>query len=209
VAETPVRPPAQAKPRRDAETHFEFQDDGLPTKEPRMVGRPRGQGHNNGLGLYKNNLYNEDGVEPAPGSEPRALGNITNLKDRRKDFESHFSMTDDSPHNSSTSLQSKTAAQQHISEDRQKAVRMMEASWGAYDESPVSQKENSRPGKNDADDHGINITGDGMGGKKGASGRGWAIGDESDEEQGAPAPRVVPGKKLGAQTQNTSSLWEF
>jgi len=204
--ETPVKKPVVPKPRRDAETHFELQDDGLPSNEPRPAGRPRGTMHNTGLGLYKNHLVTDDGSEPAEDPDPRALGNITNLKDRSKTFAPHFSMADDSPRQGSPPKHAS-----HISEDRQKAVKMMEANWSAYDDSP-SQKENSNPSRNVASkenrengpNHRIVIAGDGMGNRKG--GRGWSIGDESDEEQAqAPPP---PGKKQGPQTK-ASSFWDF
>ncbi|KAA8573824.1 hypothetical protein EYC84_005379 [Monilinia fructicola] len=51
------------KPRKDAQTHFEFQDESTPQHERRIVGRPRGQGHNNGLGLYKDILFDDNGNE--------------------------------------------------------------------------------------------------------------------------------------------------
>lgn len=219
VQDTPVKKPQQVKPRRDAETHFEFQDDGVPMAggEPRP-GRQRGESHNTGLHLYDNNLYNEDGSAPtAPGP---VLGNITNLKDRRKDFDAHFTMTDEPCRNGNNGSGaapgteggggggSSSSNAGKISDDRQKAVKMMESNWDASDDSPTAQKENSKPvgggGKKTGDDRGISIAGDGMGGKKG-SGRGWAIGDESDEE---PAVRAKPGKTLGA-AQKTSNFWDF
>ncbi|KAM7183280.1 hypothetical protein V8F20_012675 [Naviculisporaceae sp. PSN 640] len=193
VEETPAKNQPKIKPRRDAEAHFEFKDDGGPSNEPRLIGRPRGSAHNTGLGLYENNLYNEDGSAPTPGPPP--LGNITNLKHRDKDFESHFAITDSSPHGNGPK------APEKVSDDRKKAVRMMESNWSAYDESPA-QKENSNPNKKMADDRGISIAGDGMGGKKG-SGRGWAIGDDSDEEQNVR----VPGKKQGGL--KSDNFWDF
>ncbi len=53
------RPRKMGQPRRDAEAHFEFQDDGPPAERPRM--RPMGSTHNTGLGLYENNVYSEEG----------------------------------------------------------------------------------------------------------------------------------------------------
>ncbi|CAK7209680.1 hypothetical protein SBRCBS47491_000524 [Sporothrix bragantina] len=191
------RKPVQLRPRRDAETHFEFQDDGEPSGEPRAAGKPRGAGHNDGLGLYQNNLYKEDGTAPTP-APARALGNITNLKDRSKMFDAHFTMTDvQSPGND--------AAPAPISDDRKKAVEMMESHWTTDFDNP--QKENNPiPGTNvtgkGGDSRGINIGGDGMGGKK--SGRSWSFGGE-DDETAAPA---VPGKKPGKATQ-ASDFWDF
>jgi hypothetical protein len=208
IAETPVKKPAQPKPRRDAEAHFEFQDDGEPGGEPRLIGRPRGTGHNTGLGLYENNLYAEDAGKPDSKPASRALGNITNLEDRRKDFAPHFEMKDHSPAHG----QSQDAPK--VSEDRKKAVKMMESNWSAFDEpSSVSQKENSEPASarngnlkanRNVDERGITIAGDGMGGRKG--GQHWAIGDDDDVQSRS---EEVPGKKQGAAQPTTGNFWDF
>ncbi|KAI1104152.1 hypothetical protein F4804DRAFT_204122 [Jackrogersella minutella] len=196
VHESPVRKVAPVKPRRDAETHFEFVDDGIPNGEPRAT-RPRGANQNTGLGLYKNNLYSEDGVEAAPSAEEaRPLGAITNLKDRGRDFESHWQMTDVSP-------AQKPQPKPFVSEDRQKVVKMMDANWANYDQSPV-QKENKpvpqRSGTNG--ERGIHIGGDGMGGGKGSN-RNWLFGDEDDSQTTQPAP----GRKQAANSGGIN--WDF
>lgn len=197
------RKPVQLRPRRDAETHFEFQDDGEPSGEPRAAAKPRGTGHNDGLGLYKNNLYKEDGAAPTPGPA-RALGNITNLKDRSKIFEAHFVMADKQP--AASDAVSEPAG---ISDDRKKAVQMMESHWGAeFDDAEDAQKENNPvPGTNVSgkgdDQRGIQVGGDGMGGKK--SGRSWSFGGEDDET----ATPAVPGKKPGKATQASGDFWDF
>ncbi|TVY58313.1 hypothetical protein LSUE1_G010169, partial [Lachnellula suecica] len=172
VMDSPIKNKKVDKPRKDAETHFEFQDDGTPEGgERRIIGRPRGQGQNNGLGLYKNNLYDDETGGEAGGDEPKKFRPIANTQDRRKDFDPHFAMTDDSP--------ASKQEPKHISDDRAKAVKMMDANWSAYDQSP-SQKENipaspstSRPSTRDplseATNRGIKTDGDGMGGKKNSS----------------------------------------
>lgn len=195
--ETPVSKPAPPKPRHDNDTHFQIEDDGGSHDKCRLIAR-RGEAHNIGLGLYKNDLFDES--EENGGLT--ALGNITNLKDRRKDFDSQFNVTDNSPHASSKI--------QHITEDRKKAVRMMESSWDAYDESP-RQKENLPLGyrgngnntKNLAPEEGgrvYQVAGDGMGSRKGA--RGWSIGDSDEESTPQPVKR---------QTQRAKSSfdWDF
>lgn len=232
-AETPARKPTQAKGRRDAEHHFDFVDDGEPGNEPRIGGRPRGTAQNTGLGLYDNNLYNEDGSKPTPGAEARALGNITNLEDRRKDFAPHFEMTDDSPAhgNGIGKPQGKQDDFGKAAEHHKQAVKMMESNWDTYDTSPAAQKENSNPHRNGIKkETGITIAGDGMGGRKGAgrnyltgsenaigtagdgmggkkgSGRGWAIGDESDEELGS---RRASGPGKRQVVQKSSNFWDY
>jgi hypothetical protein len=229
VQESPIRQKKVDKPRKDAETHFEFQDDGTP-EGTRLIGRPRGPGQNTGLHLYENNLFDENEKEAAK-PENRVLGNIANIKDRRKDFDPHFTMTDDSP-------SIKEAKQpEKLPEDKLKAVKMMDANWSAYDQSP-SQKENADPvvtsptrtgtGKGPLSEStntmshrndnpkGIITGGDGMGGKKGA-GRSWGIGDESDGEEagglngvGSQFRKGMPGKKQGTSTQTGGgNFWDF
>ncbi|KAI0391147.1 hypothetical protein F5Y17DRAFT_22605 [Xylariaceae sp. FL0594] len=177
--------PAAGKARRDAEKHFDFVDDGNSPAE-RPLARPRGTTHNNGLGLYKNNVLDEDGDTAGPAQGQKPLGTITNMKDRGRDFEAHWAM-DDNP------TPKKSEDKPAISDDRKKAVKMMEPNWAAYDESPV-QKEN-KPG-------GIAIGGDGMGGNKGSS-RNWLFSDEDDALPKKPAA----GRKAAAKTGGFN--WDF
>ncbi|KFA63187.1 hypothetical protein S40285_03280 [Stachybotrys chlorohalonatus IBT 40285] len=186
--------PQQAgKGRRDAETHFELQDDGeqVPRHE-RPNARPRGSTHNDGLGLYKNQLLNQEGADP--GSQ-RALGNITNLKDRGKDFDAHFAMVDESPARGQPQ-------RQPVPEARKKAVKMMDSNWSAYDESPVQKENKSRSGETREDSR-IHIAGDGMGGKKGTN-RDWLYG-HTDETEETPQPA---NRKPNHAAQQ-KSFWDF
>jgi hypothetical protein len=230
VMDSPIRPKRIDKPRKDAETHFEFVDDGTPEGERRLIGRPRGIGQNTGLGLYENHLYDEDDSASAK-NEPRVLGNISNIKDRRKDFDPHFTLTDDSP----ASKESIQAAK--LAEDKLKHVKMMDANWAVADQSPIpNQKENAAPsatspvrpgtGKGPLSEttnaqrsdkaKGISIGGDGMGGKRG-TGRSWGFGDESDGEEagglngaGGTFRKGVASKKPGSSAQTTGGdFWDF
>lgn len=228
--ESPAKPApgmAGGKARRDADTQIELQDDGEgDTRTQRAGARPRGAMQNSGLGLYKNHMVSDDGSEPIQDADPRALGNITNLKNRQNTFDPHFAMTDNSP--SSEGVQ----ASAPVAEDRKKAVNMMQANWSSYDESPNAQKENSKPPRGASEENGSNrgiklggdgmgnpksgrgwtttsqhggikLGGDGMGNSKG--GRGWSLGDDSEEEKEV-AP--VPGRK-GAAQKAANSFWEF
>lgn len=190
--ETPA--PAPGKGRRDAETHFELQDDGERVSRPER-GRQKGSVHNEGLGLYKNNLFNQEDAETADPEAQRALGNITNLKDRGKDFDAHWTMTDESP------AHPQTQRPEPVPENRKKAVKMMDANWSSYDESP-KQKENTRLSEAQGDTR-IHIAGDGMGGKKGTN-RNWLYGGDEDEEP--PKPTTTRRSNLTSQQR---SFWEF
>jgi hypothetical protein len=176
-AETPPKHPRAVQPRRDAETHFELQDDGTPVAQTKGAGRAKGAAQNDGLGLYENNLYNESGnIEPTPElrglrrtkgvahneglrlyqnnlysesgmpdptPEPKSvLGTVPNGVSRKKDFDSHWTMSDPSPDSDN-----KTDENKRISTDRMKAVKMMDSSWDTYDESLDGGPTAPPPGK--------------------------------------------------------------
>jgi hypothetical protein len=204
MGETPAHP--AGKGRRDAEAHFELQDDGERANDPNR-GPARGIGQNEGLRLYKNKLFDKDDSN-APAE--RALGNITNLKDRGKDFEAHFAMEDDSP--------AHDQARQHVPQGRMKAVKMMDHNWETTDDSPAPKKENRAPGQPSARIHiagdgmgsrkgaehaeentRIHIAGDGMGGKKGTN-RDWLYGGGDEEPAPQPTRKSNPSKK---------NFWDF
>ncbi|KAI0478723.1 hypothetical protein GGR56DRAFT_631506 [Xylariaceae sp. FL0804] len=198
--DSPVRKPAPPKPRRDAETHFDFIDDG-PEAESHPA-RPRGAMQNSGLGLYQNNMMldeDENGEATTGGQGPLGTITNTNLKDRGRDFGAHWDMTDE-PSNG------KSPARGPVGDGRQKAVRMMDANWAAYDESP-RQKENklagAKNGSGTGENRGIAIAGDGMGGNKGSN-RNWFFG-EGDESQDT---NTVPGRKP-APAKSGGFNWDF
>ena len=210
--DSPAKHPAVAKARPDANANFEFQDDGTPAGGRRPQGNPRGMGNVKSSNLYQNNVFDED-APPSPEKKNFPLAPITNLKDRRKDFDPHFTMTDDSP----TSNHVKQAP---IPEARAKVVSQMGSQWEVTDDSPGphsrskdntdrinpvgGDKENMQNGGGSNRNVGIKSGGDGMGGKKGA-GRSWGFGDDSDEGEGREKFRA--GKAQQAPKDN--SFWDF
>jgi hypothetical protein len=215
VMDSPAKHPAVAKARPDAKMNFEFQDDGSPAGDLRPAGHARGAGNiRAGTGLYANNVIDEGDQSSSPEKKGRPLSTVTNLKDRRKDFDPHFSMTDDSP--------SSNEKKQPVPENRAKVVNQMGAQWQATDSSPgprPSSKDSDRinPISGDKENYangganknlGIKTGGDGMGGKKGA-GRSWGFGDDSDEDG-------IGGKNGGRfqatkiqQAPKDSGFWDF
>ncbi|KAL1855631.1 hypothetical protein Plec18170_004357 [Paecilomyces lecythidis] len=137
--DTPPARPHVAQPRRDAETHFQLQHDDIEEEiKPR---RALGSAHNNGLGLYENNLYDEEG-NPTPQPERKApLAIVPNGTHRKKDFDSHWSITDADP---AEEEQVSHENKKPIAHDKMKHIKHMEASWAAYDESP-EQKVAAKP----------------------------------------------------------------
>lgn len=160
VMDSPAKHPAVAKARPDANSNFELRDDDTPGGE-RRPSHPRGQGNAKGLGMYQSDVFDERDLPPSPEKKGRPLAN---LKDRRKNFDPNFSMTDDTP------SQSADVDKQPIAEAGDQSVN------------PTSgDKENILNGG--ANKHvGIKSGGDGMGGKKGA-GRSWGFGDDSPGPQ--------------------------
>lgn len=136
ITETPPARPRVAHPRRDAETHFEFQDEPTPMAERVANVRLKGTAHNDGLGLYQNNLYDDEGMPGADTEDKPSLGILPNGAGRTKTFGSHFEMSDTSP----TPLEKGDENKQPLGLDRQKAVKMMDSSWAATDESPEQPK---------------------------------------------------------------------
>ena len=222
IMDSPAKHPAVAKARPDFAPNFEFQDDGTPIGDRRPAGHPRGAGNiRAGAGMYANNVFDENDQPASPAKKDRPLSTVTNLKDRRKDFDSHWDMTDESP--SSGANENKVP----VTEARKKLVSQMGAQWVATDSSP-GPAERATKSNSDEEDRinpisgdkenlhngggnkhvGIKSGGDGMGGKKG-TGRSWGFGDESDEDG-------VGGKNGGKfqaskiqQKPKDSGFWDF
>lgn len=186
VDKTAAHPAGKA--RRDAETHFELQDDGERVAQPGQANaKPRGSMQNENLGLYKNKVFDEDDETPTPTN---TLSNITNLKDRGKDFAPHFAMTDDSPAPTK-------GGSQPLLEGKQKTLKMMDSNWSNYDESPMTTV---RKNATEQEDQKINIAGDGMGGRKGTN-RDWLY--------GASEPQAAPKPKGGSRPAAKQNFWDY
>ncbi|KAI4089063.1 MAG: hypothetical protein LQ344_005634 [Seirophora lacunosa] len=203
--ESPAKHPNVPQPRPDAKSSFDFLDDATPPGGRRPAGLPRGHAADRGAGLYKNNLFNEDMNAVSPekkGAHP--LSTVTNLKDRRKDFDPHFEMADQSP-----SSGANRSNKPPIPETRAKAIKTMDAQWESIDQSPgaaASKLTATRaPGK---ENNGIKTGGDGMGGRRDRV-RDWGFGDESDEDGigGANGGKFQPGKKQ--QAPKDDDFWNY
>ncbi|KAL8730635.1 MAG: hypothetical protein Q9166_003948 [cf. Caloplaca sp. 2 TL-2023] len=199
---SPAKNPHVPQPRPDATSHFEFLDDATPPGGKRAAGLPRGYAADRGAALYKNSLFNEDTNRSPEKKGSYPLSTVTNLKDRRKDFDPHFEMKDESPAGNSQ-------PPKPISEARAKVLKMMDAQWEATDQSPEPQvkKTQSRP-TSGKENMGIKTGGDGMGGRKDAV-RSWGFGDESDEDgvSGLNGRRFQPAKKQQAPADD--EFWNY
>jgi hypothetical protein len=152
--ETPAPRPRVVQPRRDARTHLSLADNALtsdaedaPVPQKRMIS----SFHNKGLGLYDNNLYDEEGT-PTPldqdsendttttnggGAKKQPLGVVANDAYRKKDFDAHWEVHDPSVEERQQQAREKAENLRPASSDRAKSVQSMAMpSWDAYDTSP-------------------------------------------------------------------------
>ena len=161
---TPVDRHAVPKPRKDAETHFGFNDE--PTPAPRrIIARTDAA-----KGIYRD-VVHEDLDDGAP------LANISNNA-RSKDFGNHWDMTDDSPANTKN-------GHKGVSDNRKKAVNTMNSNWESYDQSPNPSKRPTSKGQTKAmETH-------------------WSMGDD---EQQQSKPTVKAG---GANRGGGKGFWDF
>ena len=181
--DTPAQPKRGGQARRDVATHFEFKDSSTPQAErQRPAPRTKGTSQANGHSLYENNLYDDTPSSPVKVKAPP--GKVTNMNNHRKNFDSHFSMADESPKSGgerTTGNNDLRRKKKVLAQDHQEAVRNMGSNWDRYDEctsddeigpperkndeiKPVSSerteaRENARQGnKKDGDDAGDSNT---------------------------------------------------
>ncbi|KAK2741903.1 hypothetical protein FQN57_005462 [Myotisia sp. PD_48] len=130
-------------PRQNAEVHFKIQDEASPLPEGKRPVKKTNDAVHKGLKLYENNLYEEDEGKTSTQAEARVpLSTAHNAVNRRKDFDSHWLMTDETP------AEDKDASDEHkhINADRMKAVRMMDSSWDTQtDDANQDQEVNPLP----------------------------------------------------------------
>ena len=189
--ESPSRKHHVPQPRRDADTHFNIEDENQSgdRKSEHIRGRPSNSIKDKTL--FSNNVISEEGAVDinAPGRPSSILANTkdrqkdfgshwettdnpthgdknfieigANLKDRHKDFDPHFRMTD-SPGTGGLKEQKRP-----LGENQNKAIKMMQPNWDTDATNDNGGKENRLMG----------IFGNGMGGRKGVQ-REWSIGDD-------------------------------
>ena len=203
---SPVRRPVVHHARPDAETHFEFVDDGTP--EPSKA-RPtsKGRQHNEGLGLYRDNVLDPDGAA-APGKQPLAHTSVNvNADSRHRDFDSKFEMVDDSPSTRADAAAARNdenapaqPAPKKIDDNRAKVVKMMASSWQSYDDgaegAPAARKENAAAAAPPHDEKKVRRDAE----------RHWGFGDDDADVVEEHSKKIVPS---GAPQAAEKSFWDF
>ncbi|KAL8926835.1 MAG: hypothetical protein Q9208_002643 [Pyrenodesmia sp. 3 TL-2023] len=183
--ESPAKHPNVPHPRPDAKSHFDFLDDATPPGGRRPAGLPRGHAADRGAGLYKDNIFDDD-VASSPKKGAHPLSTVTNLKDRRKDLDPHYEISDEPS-----------------------AISKTQQSRLTIDQDPDSQQAKIHPGRAAGKENkGIKTGGDGMGGRKDAV-RSWGFGSESDEDgmDGQNGGKFQPAKKQ--QAPQDDDFWNY
>ena len=196
AAKSPTKYVQAAKPRRDAEAHFAFEDAGPPETNRPFIGRPRGSSSNVGAsaqGLYENHIYDEDEesarrheAEAAAASSRNPLGGVaSNVTASRQVFGSHWEMADvpgpeeeeeeEGADGEKKKNKPRPASGRGISKEH---LKMMSSSWDmGFNETPSGPPPGAEERKENRGSK-IKTSGDGMGGRRGVTDRGWAIGEE-------------------------------
>ncbi|KAJ4287968.1 hypothetical protein N0V90_011983 [Kalmusia sp. IMI 367209] len=188
---SPVRREVVHKPRRDADTHFEFKDDGSSEGREKPF-TSKGRQHNNGLGLYKDHVLGGDSsseFDTPKGDSKGPLNDVTHIKNdiRQKDFGAHWEMKDDSPGFN------KAAESKKLTQNQQKVLKTMDANWGNYEPSPEQQK--------------IRIAGNGMGGRKTTAS--WSLyEEEADTSKKENTGIKSMGNGMGGR-KGSEFNWDF
>jgi hypothetical protein len=189
---SPIRRPIVHKARPDADAHFEFVDDGTPAAQRKPISTKGSRG-NKGQGLYEDhvlNTTNPDDDNAAKGDVKRALNDVTTAvknESRSKDFGVHWDMTDDSPAQTNNG---------NIKKPGNETRKALTTHWGEYQDSPENR--------------GINIAGNGMGGRKGTESA-WTMYDESPEKKENTQQQRginIKGDGMGGR-KNADSFWDF
>ncbi|KAH7077007.1 hypothetical protein BKA63DRAFT_511211 [Paraphoma chrysanthemicola] len=197
---SPVRRPIVHKARPDQDAQFEFVDDGTPDGQRKMQST-KGRIGNKGMGLYQDHVMGTTAgdADDAPYDDDikRPLSDVTQAiknENRNKDFGAHWDMTDESP------AAAKNSAPKKQVDDNHKATK---TNWSLYQNSPDSRE-------------GINIAGNGMGGRKGAEAA-WSLFDESPGKKENKNGNGQAATSRGIRTEGdgmggkkgTESFWDF
>ncbi|KAH7399247.1 hypothetical protein BKA66DRAFT_406763 [Pyrenochaeta sp. MPI-SDFR-AT-0127] len=191
---SPVRRPVVHKARPDADPHFDFVDESTPGGQRKVI-TTKGSRGNKGQGLYEDHVThttNDDEDNSSKGDVKRALNDVTTAvknENRSKDFGAHWEMNDNSP------AANKNSGTKQPTRETRKA---MNTHWGEYQDSPEGR--------------GINIAGNGMGGRK-TNEPAWSLFDESPaKKENAPNTSHngirTTGDGMGGR-KNADSFWDF
>lgn len=139
VQPTPPARPHIPQPRRDAHSHIQLTDemDGGAEENKKPAS---GINRNKATSFSQNPLYFEEDDVAANESDPKVpLSVVSNGANRKKDFDSHWSIGDASPDDGNENKKPQTQTQTQrsstaVGADRMKAVRMMEPSWENYED---------------------------------------------------------------------------
>ncbi|OJD30898.1 ntf2-like protein [Diplodia corticola] len=188
--ESPVKRPVVHQPRKDARTHFDFDDEATPVAQRTKEVSGKGNKHSKGLGLYQDPILDEE-EEMGKNGPLRETSKNTNSN---KHIGSSFEISDDSPNPSHVA---KPNNENTNGGGMKKLYQDLDANWESTDKPARKER-------------GINIGGDGMGGKKGSN-RDWMFGeDDAEEDKGRS---TITGRKITTMRDpnktSGGSFWDF
>ncbi|KAF2201123.1 hypothetical protein GQ43DRAFT_440895 [Delitschia confertaspora ATCC 74209] len=227
---SPVRRPVVHKARPDADPHFEFTDDGTPAGERNPKQTSKGRRHNDGMGLYKDHIIdNQDGTPIAKDVSSKGSKHNDGLG-LYKDHITHTTSDDEDGQNGNSKQPLGNVTGIVNNKNRNKDFG---SQWELTDAIPNPEStafngngnsikhisgdrqktlnsleahwglyENSpEQAKKENMERPIKTNGNGMGGRKG-TGRSWAIGDEDDAYASARP-------EAHAQRPEDKGFWDF
>ncbi|CAI6331571.1 unnamed protein product [Periconia digitata] len=187
---SPIRRPVVHKARPDADAHFDFEDEATPEGQRKLVSN-KGRNANKGMGLYKDHVLGSSGEEEGanPGDNKRGHNDVTTHvrnDSRKKDFAPHFEMADNSPSHG------KTDTKAAVPEIKKKAIQ---TNWKLYDDTPGNRG-------------GINVAGNGMGGRKGTE---FSLYEDEPEDKTESRHIKSMGNGMGGRkgTKSGNFDWDF
>ncbi|RMJ24315.1 hypothetical protein PHISP_04823 [Aspergillus sp. HF37] len=136
---TPPAKPHVPQPRRDAQTHIQLADE---IDDQNDNNSTAARAHRSKASSVSQNPLYQDGDdgdapnEPDNNSKAPPLSVVANGANRKKDFDTHWNISDASPADESANTENRKP----VGTDRLKAVQMMAPSWENYDESPQRPK---------------------------------------------------------------------
>ncbi|KAI1905637.1 hypothetical protein LOZ12_006735 [Ophidiomyces ophidiicola] len=125
--DTPKPKPKISRPRRDIEAHFVFEDNGTHKAKQESANNSQGTTSSTYLGLYHNNLYIDTAGNVRPQVESNVLSTVPDLSSRKKDFDSHWDLTDGQSEGEPGKIT-------HLGTGRTRVTQMMDSAWDKYDD---------------------------------------------------------------------------
>ncbi|KAF2397397.1 hypothetical protein EJ06DRAFT_147467 [Trichodelitschia bisporula] len=228
VDNTPAPRPIVHQPRPDSQRHFEIKDEGTPgAKGPLATLTNVDKGHRQKDFDSQFEICDESPVNPRQGPPKAPPADQAKVI---KGLDANWTLFDESPNAGRSGSKNHNVAPGGIKTggDGMGGRKTGGRSWGIGDDSEDEARKDAKPvrslGKTQPQQQGetgkkentvpggIKTGGDGMGGRKNGGGRGWGIGDDSEDEAARNAKPVRSMGKTAQQKQQgdgAKDFWDF